>query len=351
MDGEAEYSMKDKKDGKIQQANNIVLFPNLHERLVTKGLTELSNKNFKRAAQLFTQAREYDDEDYEVNMGLLVSLVEIQQYEEARALCDELLRKGIGDYFQIISIYLMVLLQLSEHKEMIETIELLFQENQIPFDKIEHFEKMLNFSKKVLEERKNSNEWQDKKLQKRFQQEGLFDEKSDQELLDVITKLSQMNIRPFIAEIQQFLQQKEAHPFFKTMLLNVLKEQDYSQSVELIKFSKTISVVPTALPDIKENDCFKKVFTLLEIELLHSDPSLLDMIQSLIERHQFLLYPFEVEQDFTVMAAAYHALAEEYMTGQDIREEVTAIYKVNVREVRACISYLKEIEEISYPII
>ena len=69
-----------------------------------------------------------------------------------------------------------------------------------------------------------------RQLQKKFQQEGLFDEKSDQELLDVITKLSQMNIRPFIAEIQQFLQQKEAHPFFKTMLLNVLKEQDYTQS-------------------------------------------------------------------------------------------------------------------------
>ena len=184
-------------------------------------------------------------------MGLLVSLVEIQQYEEARALCDELLRKGIGDYFQIISIYLMVLLQLSEHKEMIETIELLFQENQIPFDKIEHFEKMLNFSKKVLEERKDSNEWQDKKLQKRFQQEGLFDEKSDQELLDVITKLSQMNIRPFIAEIQQFLQQEEAHPFFKTMLLNILKEQDYSQSSRVEKVFKNESIVPYSIARYK----------------------------------------------------------------------------------------------------
>jgi tetratricopeptide (TPR) repeat protein len=351
MDGEAEYSMKDKKDGKTQQTNNIVLFPNLHERLVTKGLAELSNKDFKRAAQLFMQAREYDYDNYEMNMGLLVSLVEIQQYEEARRLCHELLRKGIGDYFQIMSIYLMVLLQLSEHKEMVETIELLFQENQIPFDKIEHFEKMLDFSKKVLEERKNANEWHEKNLQKRLQQEGVFEDKSDQELLDVITKLSQMNIRPFILEIQQFLQQKETHPFFKTMLLNVLKEQDYSQPIELFKFSKVISIIPTALPDVKENDYFKKVVTLLESELLHSDPSLLDMIQSLIERHQFLLYPLEVEQDVTVMAAAYHALTEEYMTGQDICEEVTAMYKTNVRKVRECITYLKEIEGISYPFI
>ena len=70
--------MKDKKDDKNQQTNKIVLFPNLHERLITKGLDELSNKNFKLAAQLFIQAREYDIENYEVNMGLLVSLVELQ---------------------------------------------------------------------------------------------------------------------------------------------------------------------------------------------------------------------------------------------------------------------------------
>ena len=75
--------MKEKKDEKNQLTNNIVLFPNLHERLVTQGLEELSNRDFKRAAQLFAQAREYDDENSEVNLGLLVSLVELQYYEEA----------------------------------------------------------------------------------------------------------------------------------------------------------------------------------------------------------------------------------------------------------------------------
>lgn len=343
--------MKDKKDDKIQQTNKIVLFPNLPERLITKGLKELSNKNFKLATQLFIQARDYDVENYEVNMGLLVSLVELQQYEEARELCHELLRIGIGDYFQIMSIYLMVLLQLSEHEEMIETIELLFQENQIPFDKIEHFENMLTFSKKVVEERQAELKRHEENLQIQFQQEGLFVGKSDQELLDTITKLSQMNIRPFIDEIQHFLQQEETHPFFKTMLLNILKEQEYSQPIELKKFSFIESIIPSELPDLKEQEYFKSVIWLLEKELSQHDPSLLEMTQSLLERHHFLLYPFEPKQDITAMTAAYHALAEEYMTGQEVCNEITKMYNTEMPKVKESMLYLKEIEGISYPFI
>ena len=48
------------------------------------------------------------------------------------------------------------------------------------------------------------------------------------------------------------------------------------------------------------------------------DPSLLEMTQSLMERHHFLLYPYEPAQDVNTMTAAYHALAEEYMTGQEL---------------------------------
>lgn len=343
--------MKENKDDKIHQTNKIVLFPNLHERLIIKGLEELSNKNFKLAAQLFIQARENDVENYEVNMGLLVSLVELQQYVEARELCHELLKIGIGDYFQIMSIYLMVLLQLSEHDEMIKTIELLFQENQIPFEKMEHFENMLTFSKKVVEERQSELKRHEENLQEQFKLEGLFAGKSDQELLHTITKLSQMNIRPFIDEIQHFLQQEETHPFFKTMLLNILKEQDYSQSIELKKFTFIQSIIPSELPDLKEQEYFKEILWLLEKELSQNDPSLLEMTNSLLERHHFLLYPFEPEQSVTAMAAAYHALAEEYMTGQEISNKITEMYDVEIQKVRESIFYLKEIEGISYPFI
>lgn len=343
--------MRHKKGDKNQQTDKIVLFPNLHERLITKGLEELSNKNFHQSVQLFIQAKEYDAENYEVNMGLLVSLIELQQYIEAREICLELLKMGIGDYFQITSIYLMVLLQLNEHHEIVTTIELLFKENQIPFDKIDHFSKMLTFSKKVVEEKKVEEELHEELLQKQFQQEGVFVGKNDQELLDAITKLSQMNIRPFVNEIQQFLQQEETHPFYKTMLLSILKEQDYTQPLELKKFSKIVSIIPSELPELNEQSYFKEVLLLLEQELSQNDPSLLEMTQSLLERHHFLLYPFEPEQELTAMAAAYHALAAEYMTGQEISHKIIKMYNTEMKKVEECLMNIKQIEGISSPII
>ena len=78
----------------------------------------------------------------------------------------EMLNKDIGDYFQLINIYLMVLLQLSEHQEMVTTIELLFEESQIPFDKEEHFEKMLQFSKRALEDKKEERKGKISSLQR-----------------------------------------------------------------------------------------------------------------------------------------------------------------------------------------
>lgn len=348
MNSEAECSMKDKDRSKT---NNLVNFPNLHERLVMKGLAELGNKDFTRAAQLFTQAREYDDENAEVNLGLLVSLVELHYYEEARPLCQALLDQGMGDYFQLMSIYLMVLLQLHEYEEMVATIELLFKENQIPFDKIEHFETMLSFSKKATVEKQLEGERREDQFQKQFQEEGLFTNKNDQQLLDVMTKLAQMNVRPFMDEIKLFLRNEENNPFFKTMLMMMLKEQEYAESIELTKFSKTISIIPAQLVDLQANALFKQIFDWTERELSQRDPILLEMTHSLLARHHFLLYPFEPEQDPKAMAAAYHALAEEYMTGQDVSKVVTKIYQIDRRKVIDCIAELRKIETISYPII
>ncbi|MFF2458693.1 tetratricopeptide repeat protein [Peribacillus simplex] len=330
----------------------IIAFPNLGERLIVKGLDELGNRNFKAAAQLFSQAREYEPENDEVCMGLVVSLVELEYYQESKELCIEMLNKGIGDYFQLINIYLMVLLQLGEHQEMVTTIELLFEESQIPFDKEEHFEKMLQFSKRALEDKKEEKERQNQQLSEELQEDELFEGKTDNDMLMVISKLTNINIRPFIPQIEEFLQKDEEHPFFKTMLLNILIDQEYNEEVTLKKFNQSKSVIPSELKSLKETDFYKKVTGLTEEEISQDNPSLFEMVHSLIERHSFLLFPFEPgPESLPAWAAAYHALAEEYMTGEVFMRELADLYQADEESVADILSNIKEIEEISYPII
>lgn len=339
-------------NGKNKEDSKVIAFPNLGERLIIKGLDELGNRNFKEAALLFSQAREFEPDNDEVCMGLVVSLVELEHYEESKELCQEMLNKGIGDYFQLINIYLMVLLQLNEHQEMITTIELLFEENQIPFDKEEHFEKMLHFSKRALEDKKEEIDRELQYREEELKQEELFDGKSDKDMLLVISKLTNINIRPFIPQIEQFLQESEGHPFFKTMLLNILIDQEYNEEVTVQKFGQSQIVIPNELVELKGTSFYKTINTLIEEEISQKNPSLYEMVYSLIERHCFLLYPFEPEAEMIpVWAAGYHALAEQYMTGEDIIQEIADSYSVDGEAVTNILTNIKEIEEISYPII
>ena len=157
--------------------------------------------------------------------------------------------------------------------------------------------------------------------------------------------------RDMALALQLQMQEEENHPFFKTMLLNILKEQDYTQAVEVRKFSQVSSWIPAHLPNLKEYPFFKKGWDLAEQKLAQRNPSLLEIVHSLLERHSFLLYPFELEQDGATIAAAYHALAEQYMTGQDFCERAALIYEAEEQVVKECLDYIKEIEGISYPII
>ncbi|MDQ0219402.1 tetratricopeptide repeat protein [Peribacillus cavernae] len=342
MNGKEKHSKKD----------NIILFPDLAGRLVDKGLDQLAKKDFREAAALFTQARELDPENPDLNVGLVVSLVELGLYPEAKDLCRELLNKGIGDYFQVVNIYLMVLLQLNEHEEMSSTIKALLEDDHIPPDKIEHFEKMLQFSQRVKEEKQHQEIIKEEKIHHEIETDGLFADKTESEILLTITRLAEVNIRPYVPEIRQFLLDEQANPFYKTVLINIMKEQEYDKEIDVSKFNETVTIIPAGLGDVLESEFIVEVTKIAEKRLGQENPTLLDMVKSLIERHNFIFYPNDPSENrFEEWAAAYQVLAEEYQGMKPDAEEIADLYRINAASIMHLVSHLKEIEEISYPTI
>lgn len=343
------YTMDGKK--KQKQEGNVVPFPNLGSRLVEKGMEHIEKREFKRAAELYSQAREIDPENPDVNVGLIVSFVEIGLYTEARDLCKEMLHKGIGDYFQIVSIYLMVLLQLNEHEEMVTTIEALLDDNQVPHDKIDQFKKMLAFSTRVLEENENMSVEieEEKRTEAEFIDDEWFTGKTDEEIFRNISRLSETNIRAFMPSVQKFLFDEAAHPFLKTLLLHILQEQEYDKNVRVTKLSQEMDIIPTEILPMKDTEFFKTVTSLVATQLEQENPSLLTMATSLIERQQFIMYPIAPEKSsFPIWACAYHAVAESYQTGEDTVIERAVQYGVGPDSVQEMILQIHTIEEFSY---
>ena len=59
--------------------------------------------------------------------------------------------KGIGDYFQMVDLYLTILIQLHEYQEIVITIEALLDEKEIPPEKHDHFLTILQFSRRMAD--------------------------------------------------------------------------------------------------------------------------------------------------------------------------------------------------------
>lgn len=337
------------KRDQSKKGDNIILFPNLENRLLEKGLDLLQRKNFSEAIKLLTQASQLNPENEEINLGLVVANFEVGNLAEANQLAKNMLNLGIGEYFQIVDLYIMILVQQHKYAEIVLTIEALLEEREVPSDKLEHFMKMLHFSRKMVEStsEKQASEETNAIEELSF---DLFSIKDPGEQVHIAGRLASSNVRAYIPEISEFLRSDEGDPFFKTILLTVLREQEYDKEILIKKFSQELVLTPSQMYEVHNHPDFLASIEVVIGKLENEDPILLDSIKQLMERYFFLVYPFRTEiGDSEIWAAAFHFVASSYF-GQDIGlEQIAVLYETDPGDILATVEQISRIEEISSP--
>jgi tetratricopeptide (TPR) repeat protein len=338
-----------KKRERAKRKDNIIFLPGLEKRLTDKGLESLHNKRYQEAITLLEEARVHDPDNSDILVGLVLAYFEAGAYSKARELANEMLLKGIGDYFHMVDLYLTILIQLHEYQEIVLTIEALFDEKEIPPDRHDHFLTILQFSKRMADSNQQEpmeevrEESQPKKL-------NLSSLKNINEQMIAISSLADKNIRPYMDEIKEYLNSESGHPFLKTMLLSLLKEQEYDKNVMVKKFSEDLSVVPTELPDIQTQPRMKEIENILEAKLENSDPVLFENMKGMVERIFFISYPFELKPDAErAWAAAFHLLVLNYLGGESDIYDISNEYEICSEKIEQALVKITELEEISYP--
>jgi tetratricopeptide (TPR) repeat protein len=345
-----------KKREPVKKKDNIIYFPELDKRLTEKGLESLQTKKYREAIIYLEDAMELDPENEDILIGLVLSYFEAASYQKAKDLAKKLLLLGMGEYFQMVDIYLTILMQLHEYTEIVTTIEALLEEKEIPPERNEHFLNILQLSRRMAENVKHSD--QKEKVEEKAYEDSerrelklhFLNDPNEQMLL--ISELADKNLRPYIKEIKEYLQLDSGHPFFKTMLLNLLKDQEYDQEVTVHKFTLQNHFVPLELPEISAQPRMVVILELLQEKLEDNDPILFQNIKSLVERHFLITYPFILEPiDPHAWAAGFHYIAYQYYGNEPKASEFTGEYNISIEELEATTNLIKEIEEISYPII
>jgi tetratricopeptide (TPR) repeat protein len=339
------------KKNSTHKEENIILFPNLEKRLAEKGLEKLQEKNYAEAVSLLEQAIELEPFQSEINIGLALAYFDSGEVEKARHIAERMLKEGIGNYIEVMDLYLMLLVQMHEYQAVITAIEGLLEERNISAEKYEHFLRMLHFSRRMVDT--VSSEQPSLTVHEEIPEELYLTQLHDpQEQMMLVGKLRHLNIIPYLSEISSYLQSTHGNPFFKTLLLQLLKEHQYEKTVEIQKFGKQGYFIPSALPELGENPYLETVYQLTSDQIEDDDPILYENIKNIIQRQSFLLFPFFLDMesyDPKTWATAYHVLASEYYGNFDSFRILAEKYQLNEERLRDAISYLKMIEENSSP--
>lgn len=335
---------------------NVIRFPDLDIRLLQKGQEYLQRENYHEAITLFLEAVKLNSSNSDGYIGLILAYYGAGFHEEAAELAKEMLREGIGNYFDIMDLYIKLLFQARQYSEIVTLIEGLLEERTIPSEKLEHYYSMLDISRQLMEQDDHADQDYFEEMEKDLQ---LHEYTNPQEQLVLAAKLAKSNIQPYLSEIESYLGSNRGmngstavmeDPFLKTLLLNVLKEHQVEQSIEVHKFGKAMSVIPKDLWDVNDIPELKEITTLIAGRIEHDDPILYESIKMLIHRQFFLIYPFPLgAPDITVWAAAYHALGDEYFGNRDNKNEIWQKYHVKEADFHKADAFIRMIEEISAP--
>lgn len=333
--------MKQKKD-------NVVLFPNLKERYLDKGMALLKEKKYHAALDMFAEAKKLKEDKAEVHLGMAICLMELGELSEAKDICKKMLQEDIGHYFTVLQIYLTILIQLREYQEVQSTIEAVLEENHLPAESAEHFYKLLEFSRRMNQ---NSEEIlveeEDEESNEEMYVEDLLQDPQKQ--MGYVHSLRDRNINKHINTLRLLLEGEEVHPTIKSMILHVMIEHELEKEVTVVKFGEVMNVVPAKLKDPADVPFAKKVLNYLDDTLGSENPTLFEAVKEVWIRHLYVMYPFLPQpEDVKLWAAALHVVGYS-LHGISIEdEEIEQIYAKSAISLQEACEKIYKIEEISY---
>ena len=322
--------------------HKIIPFPHLSELLMKKGMEAMGDKNYKDAYRYFDQGIQIEPEHEDINIGLALSLVELGRYQEAKEIVKRMMDQGIGEYFHVINIYLMILLQLNEHEEIIAVIEALFDEDQVPPERVESLENLLAMSKRIAGQQEDSSQPSpteglpiDEEEVLRILESGTIEEQ-----LYILSSLSNQNIRPWADGLSQYLIE-EKHPFLKTLALSLLREQEVNRTIEMEKFGQRWTVNIEDLPKVEETRFLAELQKELSEKLEHNDPIMYDQALEMVKRHNILLYPLNIDH-LSIWGEAYERL---------VKEAYGLVWDEPDEEIAGILEEIRSLEGITFPVI
>ncbi len=282
-----------KKRGKLLKHENVIVFPGTVDKLIAEGQQYAENYQYDKAVESLRMALQYTEGDENLLSIFAFSLYETRNFQEAKVICEKLLAIGPQLYIETMELYLTVLMELKEFKQVETLIESLLEEDVIPPESEDKFIRIKNLNAMIADtqEEESLRDVDVEQVSDQLETDQFFAQ-TTLEQMQQIQAIREVNIRPLKELMVAIIEDERAHPMIQSFALYLLVQQEIDLEVHVKKFDKEITVNPSKLLFPDEMPIAKQVLKLVE-NALEQEPSALEMVQYLLARHMFVTYPFE----------------------------------------------------------
>lgn len=294
--------------------------------------------------QALTMLEDMNDEG--VRYLRLVCLVGMGEYQQAKTEGAWAKANAKETYYDVVSMYVTTLKELGEFEE---AINILIEELSMPYIPYQ-YETLFNtaYDEVLLDKQEANYEVESKNQIFSIEEisQVLKNKECNEDLLYMaLDQLQQLNVRMIIPVIQDYLMNPQNHFFAKTLLIEIMIDQQIDEDIQVEKFGRYYDINPSYMALVLEQTQYAETLKYLQNGIEDENPSLFEQCVEYLEYTLYALYPQDIyEEDCHVLAAAIHYYVATLQSMDIDLDDLEVMYYCDKNEIEQQILALKQIE-------
>lgn len=234
----------------------------------------------------------------------------LRDYPKVVELASKLIKEPNNrHYYDVLSLYIVALIKTNQQEEAMQLLE---AELKMPFipGQFEDFFETTYRQLKLQKEKGNINRspydlYTDEQLQN-----ILLTTSKLNELAPVVQQLGHRNIRNFLAALEVVLMNKDVAGYLKSIIIELLRDQNVSQEFEYADYETEIRITPTELLPVDETEAYQAIMKGVSEQIAPDNVSLSNVAKDVALLVLVGTYPFDIEkEEYDYYVAAIECVA------------------------------------------
>lgn len=247
-----------------------------------------------------------DLDDEHVRYQRLVCLYALKEFNQARQ--EGMKAKALANetYYDVVAIYVSILKELEEFEE---AINIVVEELSMPYIPYQYEVTFNNaYDELLLAKQEMSYDSTQKVFNEEEIENLLVKDHCNEDLLYMaIEQMESMNIRRLLPAIRQFIKTNDKPDFAKSLLIELMIDQEIDEDMEVVKKNITYPINPSYETMVLNQESAQVILQLLSDVIEDDNPSLFMLCEQFLDFYLYTIYPRYIDEgDYRAIAGAIH---------------------------------------------